>query len=190
MTINRAMLSSDSAEWGTPRPFYEWLDRQFAFTVDVCASPLNYKHPRFWTRKDNGLAQSWEGETAWCNPPYGRVIGPWGEKARDAAMYERAISVLLVSSRVDTDWWNRYVMSTDRQAGRLLRSWYDDTVRVWWLRWEGLVTGIYHHDERLVFEGVKEADGAPFPASVVWHAHPSRRPAVVKGDWLTRGWPR
>lgn len=188
--MNRALLTSDCAEWGTPRPFFEWLDLQFSFTIDACASPLNYKHPRYLTKKDNALAQSFEGETPFCNPPYGRTIGGFCELARDSAMYERALWVQLLPARVDTNWWNRYVLSSDRQAGRLLRSWYDDTTRVWWLRWEGLVTGIYHHDERLAFEGLEDAEVAPFPSSVVWHAHPSRRPAEVRGDWLTRGWPR
>lgn len=193
--MNRALLSSDSTMWGTPRAFFAWLHAQLAFTLAVCAVATNAKLPRFFSPRDNGLAQSWEGETAWCNPPYGRGIGQWLLKARDEAMRARALCALLVPARVDADWWRVGVMSADRKAGRLLRSWYDEESTVWWLRWEGLVTGVYFHDERLTFEGAAE-DAAPFPSAVVFHASPSRAPAIARPvledgqRWLTKGWPR
>lgn len=193
--MNRALLTSDSGLWGTPRAFYEWLNSQLAFTIDVCALPTNTKHSRFFTPRDNGLAQSWEGETAWCNPEYGRGIGQWLLKARDEAMRARALVALLVPARVDADWWRVGVMSSDGAAGRLVRSWYDVESTVLWLRWEGLVTGVYFHDARLDFEGAAD-DGAPFPSAVVFHSSPSRRPAIERpvlepgARWLTKGWPR
>lgn len=193
--MNRALLTSDSSEWGTPRDVFAWLNAQFAFTVDVCAVATNAKLPRFFSPRDNGLAQSWEGETVWANPPYGRGIGGWCSKLRDSCLYERAMGVLLIPARVDTEWWNLYVLSSDGKAGRLVRSWFDVESRVWWLRWEGLVTGVYFHDERIPFEGASD-DAAPFPSAVVMHASPSRRPAhqrpVLEDGfrWLTKGWPR
>lgn len=193
--MNRALFTSDSAEWGTPRAVFDWLNAMFAFTVDVCAQPTNAKLPRFFTPRDNGLAQSWEGETFFCNPVYGRAIGGWCDKARDSCLYERAMGALLIPARVDTDWWNLYVLSADGKAGRLVRSWFEPSSRVWWLRWEGLVTGVYFHDQRLTFEGAAD-DGAPFPSAVVFHASPSRRPAIERpalepgARWLTKGWPR
>lgn len=193
--MNRALLTSDSSEWGTPREFFEYMNAQLAFTLDVCALPSNTKHSRFFTPKDNGLAQSWEGETAWCNPPYGRGIGQWLLKARDEAMRARALIALLVPARVDADWWRVGVMSSDGAAGRLVRSWYDVESTVLWLRWEGLVTGVYFHDSRIEFEGSSD-DAAPFPSAVVFHASPSRRPAIERpvlepgARWLTKGWPR
>lgn len=184
--MNRALLSSESPEWGTPRDFFDARDAELSFTVDVCATPTNAKHRRFYSKRDNGLAQSWEGETAWCNPPYGRAIGDWVRKARAEAMYARCLTALLLPARVDTDWWRHFVMSADRKAGRLVRSGYHPETRVWWLRWEALVTGVYFHDARLEFEGAAE-DGAPFPSVVVWHASPSRKPATKTG--LVAGWP-
>lgn len=191
--MNRALLSSESTTWGTPRPFYDWVDRQFHFTIDVCATKDNAKHPRFFSPRDNGLSQSWEGETAWCNPPYGRGIGEWVDKSRDEAIFNRAISVLLLPARVDTDWWCTCVMSEDGRAGKLLRSGYDPHSRVLWLRWEGLLTGVYHHDRRLSFDGMAD-DTAPFPSSLVFHVAPSRsRPtsSAERDDApLTSGWLR
>lgn len=197
MTLNRGMLSSDSGTWGTPRDVYEWLNAQFAFTIDVCALPTNAKHKRFYSPKENGLAQSWEGETAYCNPEYGRGIGAWMKKSREECIEERAVVVDLVPSRVDTDWWQTYVMSADGRAGKLRSSHYNPRSRVLWLRWEGLITGVYHHDERIEFDGMDpDNDGAPFPSSIIIHASPSRRPPIAsprlkEGQrWLTEGWPR
>lgn len=185
--MNRALLSSKSAEWGTPTPFYESLDALFAFTLDVCATHGNAKHPRYFTARDNGLAQSWEGETAFCNPPYGRGIGDWLRKGRDEAMHARALCAFLVPARVDTDWWHAFVMSYDGAPGRLRRSSLHEASRVLWLQREGLTTGVCFHDERIAFEGMTKDDAAPFPSAVVIHAHPSRRPAKKHG--LTAGWP-
>ena len=37
------------------------LHERFQFTVDAAASAHNTKLPRYWTRTDDGLAQSWGG---------------------------------------------------------------------------------------------------------------------------------
>jgi phage N-6-adenine-methyltransferase len=190
--MNRALLSSKATTYGTPVSLYSWLDRQFRFTVDVAALPSNAKCARFWSPKENGLAQSWEGETAWMNPPFGRDIGSWLEKARDEAVHERALVVQLLPARVDTSWWRTFVMNGSGDAGRLLRSAYQPDNRVLWLRWEGLVTGVHFTAERIVFEG--ESNGAPFPTAIVVHAHPSRKPPPHEleagEELLTLGWPR
>jgi site-specific DNA-methyltransferase (adenine-specific) len=58
------------------------------------------------SRTDHGLAQPWTGRI-WCNPPYGRSIGRWLEKARPAALSGREkLVVCLVLARVDTAWWH------------------------------------------------------------------------------------
>lgn len=197
MALSRSLLSSDSTLWGTPRREYEWLNAQFAFTIDLAALPTNAKHRRFYSPKDNSLARSWEGETGFLNPPYGRGIGGWCEKARDEAMHENAIVVQLVPARVDTEWWSTFVMSFDAKAGRLLRTTLHQPSRVMWLRFEALVTGIYFHDERIAFDGMSEDDdAAPFPSAIVIQAGTGRRPPVAKPQleegqrWLTEGWPR
>jgi phage N-6-adenine-methyltransferase len=56
------------------------LHKRFRFTIDAAASPTNAKLPRYWTRDDDALTQSWAGERVWCNPPYSD-IRPWVEKA-------------------------------------------------------------------------------------------------------------
>jgi phage N-6-adenine-methyltransferase len=99
----------NTIEWETPQWFFETLNAEFEFTLDVCAQPVNAKCPRFFTPEDDGLAQPWEG-VCWCNPPYGRnVIDPWIAKARQSAM-QGAIVVCLVPVRTDTKWWHSHVV--------------------------------------------------------------------------------
>ena len=74
-------FTNKSNEWETPRSLFKELDDEFNFTIDVCATKENAKCLRFYTKQINGLAQSWENEVAFMNPPYGREIGTWVEKA-------------------------------------------------------------------------------------------------------------
>ena len=72
MKKNKALL----AEWSTPQDLFDKLDAEFGFTLDVCAQPFNAKCKKFFTPDDDGLAQDWGGETAFCCPPSGKKILP------------------------------------------------------------------------------------------------------------------
>ena len=43
------------------------------------------------------------------NPPYGREIGRWMQKAYEASR-SGATVVCLIPARTDTSWWHRYAM--------------------------------------------------------------------------------
>lgn len=43
------------------------------------------------------------------NPPYGRAIGRWVQKAFESAQAGATVCCLL-PARTDTQWWHRYVM--------------------------------------------------------------------------------
>lgn len=79
--ISEALFSSRSDLWETPQDFFDELDREFHFTLDVCAIPENAKCEKFYSPEEDGLSQPWEGNV-WCNPPYGRGIGDWVAKAQ------------------------------------------------------------------------------------------------------------
>ncbi len=76
-------FSSATDDWATPQDFYEELNGEFEFTLDVCASPSNAKCNRYFTPADDGLRRSWRGERCWMNLPYGREIKSWMKKAYD-----------------------------------------------------------------------------------------------------------
>jgi len=48
------------------------------------------------------------GGVCWMNPPYGREISPWIEKAYRSAKENGATVVCLLPARVDTRWWHDY----------------------------------------------------------------------------------
>jgi phage N-6-adenine-methyltransferase len=101
-------FSSKTDEWATPQDVFDRLDAEFGFELDVCATPENAKCPRYYTKRENGLLQKWEG-VCWMNPPYGREIGQWVKKAYTSAL-EGATVVCLLPARTDTGWWHDYCM--------------------------------------------------------------------------------
>jgi DNA N-6-adenine-methyltransferase (Dam)/Resolvase, N terminal domain len=112
------------------------------FTVDVCATPENAKCERFYTKSENGLVQTWTG-TCWFNPPYGKTIGLWLSKAREAALAGATV-VALIPARTDTKWWHGIVTAASE---------------------------IRYLPGRLRFGGCKHS--APFPSAVaIWRPSP------------------
>ena len=103
-------FSSETDEWPTPQDFFDGLNREFGFNLDVCSTHENAKCEAHFTRDDNGLLRSWSGSVCWMNPPYGRDIKQWMAKAHDAAMNDGATVVCLVPARTDTAWWHEYAM--------------------------------------------------------------------------------
>lgn len=101
------MFSSKTDLWETPRDFFDKLDAEFHFNLDVCALPENAKCAAYYTPEMDGLSQPWYGR-CWCNPPYGRQVGRWVAKAAQSAA-EGATVVMLLPARTDTAWFHDYI---------------------------------------------------------------------------------
>ena len=89
-----------------PQPFFDTLNAEFGFTLDVCAQSGNAKCLRYFTAKEDGLTQFWT-DVCWMNPPDGKTIGEWGAKAHASAQHGATV-VCLLPARTDTRWWQRY----------------------------------------------------------------------------------
>lgn len=76
-----AAMTSNKDDWETPQSLFDQLDEEFHFTLDAASSDQNAKCEHHYTVENSGLEHSWEGETVFCNPPYGRNIGDWIRKA-------------------------------------------------------------------------------------------------------------
>ena len=63
--------------------FFDKQDAVYHFDLDVCATPDNAKCARYYTKEQDGLVQPWTGR-CWMNPPYGRTIGKWVQKAYES----------------------------------------------------------------------------------------------------------
>ena len=128
---------SKKDDWETPQDLFNKLNAEFNFDIDVCASKENAKCERYYSEEDDALSKEWKGY-CFMNPPYGRKISRWIEKAYESARSGEATVVCLLPSRTDTKWWHTYIMKAD-------------TVR--------FIKG------RLKFEGAKNS--APFPSAIV-----------------------
>ena len=99
------MFSSKTDLWETPQELFDKYDAIYHFETDVCALPENAKCKRFFTPEMDGLKQEWRG-VCWCNPPYGRQIGKWVEKAVKSS----ATVVMLLPARTDTKWFHDWCL--------------------------------------------------------------------------------
>ena len=108
MSNLKVHFSSDSNEWATPKDLFDILDEEFLFTLDPCATKDNAKCAKFYTKEDDGLAQSWENEVVFMNPPYGKEIRYWIEKAYRESL-RGAVVVCLIPARPDTTYWWEFI---------------------------------------------------------------------------------
>ena len=128
---NPGVMSSVRMDWATPWRILKMLSAEFNFALDACATPetavcKNFFSPPF----QDALSDSWDvfdGSAVWCNPPYGRAIGKWVEKAYRESGHGNTV-VMLLPARTDTQWWHDYCMKGEIRflRGRLN---FDDTRR-------------------------------------------------------------
>jgi len=136
----KVLFSSKNNNWGTPLSFFEMLNSEFHFTIDIASSIENALCRRFYTEHDNALIQSWEGEIAWMNPPYGRILLPeFVKKASEETQKKETIVVGLIPARTDTLYWHNYIFDVAKEI-RFLKG-------------------------RLQF--VDAEQGAPFPSAII-----------------------
>ena len=103
------MFSSKTDEWETPKEFFDKLNEEFNFTLDPCATPGNAKCKKYYTVKEDGLKQDWQGETVFCNPPYGKAIKNWVKKCYEESRKPNTTVVMLIPARTDTTYFHEYI---------------------------------------------------------------------------------
>jgi site-specific DNA-methyltransferase (adenine-specific) len=102
-------VKSESSDHPTPQWIFDLLNKIFLFDLDVAASRDNAKCPKFFSELDNGLAQKWTGRV-WMNPPYGKDIDHWVQKACHSVAYGHAqVVVGLLPNRTSANWYHCYV---------------------------------------------------------------------------------
>lgn len=106
--ITKGLLSSNSDEWATPKKIYDALNSEFEFSLDPCSTKDNHKCPTYFTKEQDGLLQNWGGYRVYCNPPYGRQIYKWVEKAYNENK-KGVFVVLLLPARTDTKWFHEFI---------------------------------------------------------------------------------
>lgn len=110
MTLSKSLFSSESIEWGTPDDLFNALQEVFWFTLDPCSTKENAKCSKFYTKEDDGLAQSWADERVFVNPPYGRTVTEtWVQKSYQESVENNAMVVMLLPARTDTKFQHNLV---------------------------------------------------------------------------------
>ena len=111
--MNDGMYSSASDDYGTPQWLFDELNEKWHFQVDVCASADNAKCDLYFSKEDDGLKQDWsQFDTCWMNPPYGRQITSWVEKAYETSKAGTTV-VCVLPARTDTRWFHDYCLKGD-----------------------------------------------------------------------------
>ena len=113
--VSQALFSSDSTEWETPETLYRQLNQEFSFDIDVCASDKNSKHYYYISAEQDALRQAWNqmARVCWMNPPYGRKIGDWIQKAWEESQKGCTI-VCLLPARTDTKYFHQFIWNKDK----------------------------------------------------------------------------
>lgn len=105
-------VARDKSLWPTPQLFFDELNKEFGFTLDVAANADNHKCAKYYTQEQNGLDQSWDEEKIWCNPPYGRKDLPlWTRRAVEACRSPNGpeFVVMLLPLSMDTRWFHDWI---------------------------------------------------------------------------------
>ncbi len=109
--LSEGLFTSRTQNWATPQEFFDRLNKEFDFTLDVCAEDWNAKCNWYITEEENGLRLPWHGRV-FMNPPYGSTIGQWVEKAYKESQTNAQFVVCLIPARTDTRWWHNWVMQS------------------------------------------------------------------------------
>lgn len=108
--LNKGMMSSLKQNWRTPKSLIEAIQSRFGvcFSLDACAeNSAASKAPSYYSPSDDGLSLPWPG-VVWCNPPYGKTISLWIEKAFNESRINADLVVCLLPARTDTAYFHTH----------------------------------------------------------------------------------
>ena len=129
--IGRIIGISKSIEYSTPRTLIDPLIKEFDIQTDVCASRLNYKLPKYFTKEDNALSLEWHGN-CWMNPPFDRNLGKWVKKAHYESQTTTGTKVCLFPVRSNTNWWNEVCPDAELRFINGEVNFNDEPRGLWW----------------------------------------------------------
>lgn len=105
--------------WMTPKAIFDPVHRAFDFDLDGAAgSAREARLPVFIDPETDALSTSWRftGSRVWLNPPYGRTLKHWIEKASGECGRGVDLVVTLIYANVDTNYWRDFVSTCEHTA--------------------------------------------------------------------------
>lgn len=128
--MSRPLSTQSRQDWATPTMFFSALNDIYRFDLDVCAMQRSTKVPNNWYGLDHPdldrrdcFTRDWHKDAshwAFMNPPYGRELSKFLEKATQE--YEAGLrQVWLLTASTSTKWFHKYCKPHDVQfiEGRL-----------------------------------------------------------------------
>jgi len=111
------IATAAKTSWCTPPEIYLPVQKFFGGTIDLdpCSNPRSMvpaTYKLMLEKREDGLKADWGilGKKVYCNPPYGRGIRAWVEKAREGMQWPRAQeTILLIPAAVGTKLWQEVV---------------------------------------------------------------------------------
>lgn len=116
----------------TPQDFFDILNEEFDFDIDVCASKKNTKVPDCYiTEKVDSFSIDWAvwchynsnynmrpvyPWLAWMNPPYSNIM-PWLEKAARERDND-VTTVTLLPASVSSKWFHKWIWNATSHVTR------------------------------------------------------------------------
>ena len=108
---------STSTEWTTPEWLFNQLHEEFHFQQDACASASSAKCPAYIDKEQDCLVSEWSSmplagpfsASVWMNPPWGRGVGKFIQRAYQQSRKHRMVVVCLLPANTDTKWWRDWV---------------------------------------------------------------------------------
>lgn len=110
MGIEKNAFKSKSTEYETPDDIFKPLQKEFNIILDVCATGKNKKCNKYYDIDIAAFKQDWyKIGNAWMNPPFGKNLKKWVEKAYKESQ-KGIVVVCLLPVRSNTNWWHEYCM--------------------------------------------------------------------------------
>ena len=100
----------------TPKSIWNFLIKEFNFTVDACASDKNHLLSKYWTEKDSALDKNWDNEIVYCHPMYDINIPKFIKKAIES----KCITVFLLPASTNAEYFHKYLYKKNNVDIRFL----------------------------------------------------------------------
>jgi len=108
--IKLVKIPAPSVEWYTPAP-YIVMAREVLGSIDL--DPASNALAQSWiqaekiyTKEDNGLEQKW-AYNVFCNPPYGRSVEEWLNKAIAGYQWGDISACIMLLNRTGAAWYKK-----------------------------------------------------------------------------------
>lgn len=105
MRNKEALFTSNKQDWRTPRSFFDEINNQLKFDVDIAANAENSLCPDF--TDDYFNCAGLQDKILWCNPPYNKIA-----KFVSHAIINNHKVCFLVPARTDTRWFHCFPYGT------------------------------------------------------------------------------